>query len=321
MRNAFASEITALAKEDPRVVLVSGDIGNRLFDDFKASAPGRFVNAGAAEANMIGLAAGMAMSGLRPVVYTINSFLTTRCYEQIRIDLCYHRLPVVLVGVGAGLSYASLGATHHSLEDVAALRVLPNMTVVCPGDPWEVRLALRGSLHQEGPVFLRLGKKGEPLIHPQAPHFTIGKAIVVKPGTQICLLSNGHILSSTMKLAEILEQKGVSAQVVSFHTVKPLDKDFLHNAFSKFSLVVTVEDHSVLGGLGGSVAEWLADNPSPARLCRIGTPDEFLMEAVDNEYARERFGLSPEAMAIKVIESMRLGATESISLSPWERAG
>lgn len=293
MRNAFASEITALAKEDERVVLVSGDIGNRLFDEFKGAAPGRFVNAGAAEANMIGMAAGMAMSGLLPVVYTINSFLTTRCYEQIRVDLCYHRLPVVLVGVGAGLCYASLGATHHSLEDVAALRILPNMTVVCPGDAMEVRLALRASLQQKGPIFLRLGKKGEPAIHSHPPSFAIGKAIVVKPGTQVCLLSNGHILSLTMKTAELLEQKGVSTRVVSFHTVKPLDMEFLRHAFSKFSLVVTVEDHSILGGLGGSVAEWLADNPSPARLCRIGTPDEFLMEAVDNESARERFGLSP----------------------------
>jgi transketolase len=305
MRNAFASEITALAKEDPRVVLVSGDIGNRLFDDFKAAAPGRFVNAGAAEANMIGLAAGMAMTGLRPVVYTINSFLTTRCYEQIRIDLCYHCLPVVLVGVGAGLSYASLGATHHSLEDVAALRVLPNMAVVCPGDPMEVRMSLRASLQQEGPVFLRLGKKGEPLIHSQPPPFTIGKAIVVKPGTHVCLLSNGHILSLTMKSAEILERKGVSAQVVSFHTVKPLDQGFLREAFSAFSLMVTVEDHSVQGGLGGSVAEWLADNPSPARLCRIGTPDEFFRGAVDNESARERVGLSPEAMAAKVLSFLK----------------
>lgn len=304
MRNAFASEITALAKKDERVILVSGDIGNRLFDEYKGAAPGRFVNAGAAEANMIGIAAGMAMSGLRPVVYTINSFLTTRCYEQIRIDLCYHRLPVVLVGVGAGLSYASLGATHHSLEDVAALRVLPHMTVVCPGDPVEVRLALRVSIEQEGPVFLRLGKKGEPAIHTQPPRFEIGKAIVIKPGTHVCLLSNGHILSLTMKTAELLEKQGISAQVASFHTVKPLDTDFLRVVFSTFSLVVTVEDHSVQGGFGGSVAEWLADNPSSARLCRIGTSDEFLMEAVDNDSARKRFGLSPEAMAIKVLSSL-----------------
>jgi transketolase len=305
MRNAFASEMTALAKEDARVVLVSGDIGNRLFDEFKVAAPGRFVNAGAAEANMIGMAAGMAMSGLRPVVYTINSFLTTRCYEQIRVDLCYHRLPVVIVGVGAGLSYASLGATHHSLEDVAALRVLPHMAVVCPGDPWEVRLALRKSLQEEGPVFLRLGKKGELSIHPQAPNFAIGKAIVVKTGTKVCFLSNGHILSSVIKTTDILQQRGISAQVVSFHTVKPLDTAFLRDVFARFTLVVTVEDHSVLGGLGGSVAEWLADNPSSARLYRIGTADDFLLGALDNESARTQFGLSPEAMANQVLSALK----------------
>ncbi|MBK8870682.1 MAG: transketolase [Elusimicrobia bacterium] len=304
MRNAFASEITALAKKDERVVLVSGDIGNRLFDEFKIAAPGRFVNAGAAEGNMIGLAAGMALSGLRPVVYTINSFLTTRCYEQIRVDLCYHNLPVVLAGVGAGLSYASLGATHHSLEDVAALRVLPRMAVVCPGDPLEVRLALRAALQQEGPVFIRMGKKGEPPVHVEPPPFAIGRAIVVKPGNRICLLGNGHILSMVMKAADILEQKGVSTQVVSFHTVKPLDKEFLQDAFKRFQLVATVEDHGVLGGLGGSVAEWLADHPSPARLCRIGTPDEFLMETIDNESARHRCGLTPDSVAAKALAAL-----------------
>lgn len=160
MRNTFASEITELARHDEKVVLVSGDIGNKLFDGFKKVAGARFINCGAAEANMIGMAAGMAQCGLRPVVYTINSFLATRCYEQIRVDLCYHKLPVILVGVGAGLSYASLGATHHSLEDLAILRVLPHMKLVCPGDPVEVRLALRAALREDGPVYVRLGKKG-----------------------------------------------------------------------------------------------------------------------------------------------------------------
>src|SRR5687768_8362549 len=133
MRDAFAAEITSLAEKDDRIVLLSGDIGNRLFDKFKGKFPTRFFNCGVAEANMISLASGMAMCGLRPVAYTINSFITARCYEQIRLDLCYHNVPVTIVGVGAGLGYASLGATHHSCEDIASMRILPHMTVVCPG--------------------------------------------------------------------------------------------------------------------------------------------------------------------------------------------
>src|SRR5437588_11098242 len=164
MRNAFAAEITALAEKDDRVVLLSGDIGNRLFDNYKERFKTRFFNCGVAEANMMSMAAGMAFSGMRPVAYTITPFITTRCLEQIRVDVCYHNVPVTIVGVGAGLSYASLNATHHSCEDIAFLRAIPNMTVVCPADPFEVRCALTASIQRGGPVYLRLGKKGEPVI-------------------------------------------------------------------------------------------------------------------------------------------------------------
>jgi len=169
MRNAFADEITKLADEDKRVVLLSGDIGNRLFDPLKERAPDRFHNCGIAEANMMTVAAGMAICGLRPVAYTITPFITARCLEQIRVDVCYQRMPVIIVGTGSGLSYASLNATHHSCEDIASLRVLPNMTVLCPGDPLEVRLALRAAVKHDGPVYIRIGKKGEPAIHKVRP--------------------------------------------------------------------------------------------------------------------------------------------------------
>lgn len=241
MRNAFASEITSLATQDQRLFLLSGDIGNRLFDTFKGQFPNRFINCGVAEANMISVASGMALCGLRPVAYTINSFITARCLEQIRIDVCYHNVPVIIVGVGAGLSYASLGGTHQSCEDIAFLRVLPNMTVICPGDPVEVRLALRAALNHEGPVFIRLGKKGEPNVHRQPPAFAIGRAIVVRAGNDVCLLSTGNMLPVTVQAAEELEQKGVHAQVVSFHTVKPLDEGLLADVFSRFAVVATIE--------------------------------------------------------------------------------
>lgn len=303
MRNAFASELTVCAGDHENLVLLSGDIGNRLFDDFKARAPQRFLNCGVAEANMMGMAAGMALSGLRPVVYTINSFLTTRCYEQIRVDVCYHNLPVVIVGVGAGLGYASNGGTHHSCEDIAILRVLPHMTVLCPGDAWEVRQALRAALQHDGPVYIRIGKKGEPVVHPGKPDFTIGKGIVLKTGKDVCLLSTGNVLPLAMEAAEALAKKSVSAQVVSFHTVKPLDQKLLAEAFSRFAVVTTVEEHSIIGGLGGAVAEWLADRPAQkARLCRMGTQDAFLHEACEQESARERFGLTSASVAQKTFQ-------------------
>jgi transketolase len=307
VRNAFADELTALATEDPRIVLLAGDIGNQLFDAYKRRFPARFVNCGVAEANMIGMAAGMALCGLRPIAYTINAFITARCLEHIRVDLCYHKLPVVLVGVGAGLSYASLGATHHSCEDIAFLRMLPNMSVVCPGDPVEVRLALRAALKHEAPVFLRLGKKGEPVVHQGPPPFAIGRAIVVRPGREVCLLSTGTVLPLAVAAAEALEREGVSAQVVSFHTVKPLDEALLEDVCSRFAVVLTVEEHSVLGGLGGSVAEWMADRePRKARLCRIGTPDAFLHEAGEQDHARRLLGLTPEHIARRALAMLEM---------------
>jgi transketolase len=306
MRNAFASEITELAGRDERVVLLSGDIGNKLFDDFKARFPGRFLNCGVAEANMMSMAAGLALSGLRPVTYTIASFSTMRCFEQIRIDVCYHNLPVIIAGVGAGLSYAANGGTHHSCEDIACLRVLPNMTVVCPGDPCEVRLALRAALEHSGPVYLRLGKKGEATVHAQPPPFVVGKGIVVREGSEICLLSTGNVLPLAVETAAALDGRGISTQVVSMHTVKPLDGDLLAKSFRRFRLVATLEEHSILGGLGGSVAEWLADRPRQhARLLRLGTADSFLREAGEQERARAHFGLTSQMIAEKVLKLAR----------------
>lgn len=303
MRNAFVDEITKLAGgNSSSVVILSGDIGNRLFDKFKEKFPERFYNCGVAEANMVSLASGMAIGGLRPVVYTINSFITTRCFEQIRVDLCYHHVPVVLVGVGGGLSYASLGGTHHSLEDIAIMRVLPRMTVICPGDAWEVRAAIQEALKQEGPVYIRLGKKGEPVVHTGVPPFTIGKVILIKEGKEVCLLGCGNMLPTAVETAKELEAHGISTKVVSFHTIKPLDEEFLKEIFSRFLLVATIEEHSLLGGLGGSVAEWLSNHfELRGRLLRFGTADTFLHEAGGQEYAREKFGLTPKAMAEKVL--------------------
>jgi len=305
MRAAFAQEMEKLAAEDSRVVLLSGDIGNRMFDTYKEQFPDHFYNCGVAEANMTGIAAGMALCGLRPVTYTITAFNTLRCLEQIRIDACYQNLPVIIVGVGGGLSYASLNATHHALEDIACLRVIPNMTVICPGDAWEVRAALRAAIEIEGPVYIRMAKKNEPLVHKNSPDFTIGKGIVIRTGTDVCILNAGSLLPSAMEVAEILKGKGISVQVVSLHTVKPLDEELLYDVFKKFTHVFTLEEHSIMGGLGGSVAEWLSDhNDFKARLTRIGTSDTFMVEAGGQEHARHFFGISKEQIVERILKSM-----------------
>jgi len=305
LREAFANQIEALSASDERIVLLSGDIGNRMFDNFKKKFPDRFYNCGVAEANMTGMAAGMALCGLRPVTYTITAFNTIRCLEQIRLDVCYQNLPVIIVGVGGGLSYASLNATHHSLEDIACLRVLPNMTVICPGDAWEVRAALRASIELEGPVYIRMAKKNEPLVHKDIPKFIIGKGLVVKTGTDICFLNCGSLLPFAMDAAELLMEKGISVQVVSMHTVKPLDEELLQNVFSKYSHVFTLEEHAMLGGFGGSVAEWCSDQENlKAKLSRIGTGDFFMYEAGEKDYAQDFFSITTNHIVNKVINSI-----------------
>ena len=309
MRNAFADELTKLGDDDPRVVMLSGDIGNRLFDKFKAKHDSRFFNCGVAEANMMGVAAGMAMNGLRPVAYTITPFITTRCLEQIRTDVCYHEAPVTIVAVGAGLAYSGLGPTHHACEDISFLRSLPNMVVICPGDSFEVRAALRASLMQDHPVYIRLGKKGEPVVH-KGPltEFAIGRAIIVARGSDVCLLSTGNMLPEAVEAARELEKHGISAEVVSFHTVKPLDEACLTDAFARFPFVATIEEHSRIGGFGAAVAEWLVDTRvTPRQFIRFGTPDAFFKKSGEQEFAREALGLGGHQIADKIIAALRQG--------------
>lgn len=301
MRNAFAAEMTELASTHSNLVLLSGDIGNKLFDKFKAIDSRRFFNCGVAEANMMGVAAGLALCGLRPVVYTITPFTTTRCFEQIRVDACYHEAPVIIVGTGSGLSYAELGPTHHSLEDMAILRTLPGMRVIAPCDASELRLALKAALSENGPVYIRIGKKGEPAIHATMPEFQIGRSIVVSSGTDVALLCAGTVMNEVVEAARLLADQGISAEVVSFHTVKPLDVDYLANAFARFRLVATIEEHGCIGGLGAAVAEWRADNDAATPLLRFGTPDEFMHEVGSQTYARTKYGLRADAIAARTI--------------------
>ncbi len=303
MRNAFVKELEQLARSDDRVVLLSGDIGNRMFDGFKEIAPDRFINAGIAEQNMIGVAAGLALSGYRPYVYTIVPFLTTRCMEQIRVDLCYHDLPVVLVGVGGGLSYSSLGATHHSCEDIAMLRSIPNMRVCCPGDRIEVGALVRETIGMDGPTYLRLGKKNEATVHREGVGLRMGVACVLEEGNEICVISTGNLLPWAAQLTAALGESGVSCSLVSMHTVKPLDGDYLKRAFAGHGLVVSVEEHSRIGGLASAIDQWRHDfEGGGADYLGIGTADRFAHRLGDQTYVRRGLGLKEEVILKQILD-------------------
>jgi len=299
MRNAFADEILKIADEDPRVVLLSADIGNRLFDKYKAAHPKRFYNTGVAEANNISMAAGLCATGLRPISYTITPFITSRCYEQIKVDVCYHEQPVVIVGTGSGLSYASLGATHHSLEDIAIMRALPGMQVLAPADANELRSCLRLAIQSDKPTYIRIGKKNEPILFENPPAFSIGKWTQMRAGKQVCLLSAGNLLPEALAAAEKLSP---APTVYSCASVKPLDESTLTDVFAQYDLVVTMEEHGIIGGFGSAVAEWLVDQPvrPSGRLLRLAAPDIYLHYTGEQEHAREMCGLTGERIAERI---------------------
>ena len=305
MRNAFAEEITHLAKTDKRIVLLSGDIGNKLFDEFKKVDADRFYNCGIAEANMMSMAAGLALSGLRSIVYTITPFTTTRCFEQIRVDVCYHNAPVVIVGTGSGLSYADLGPTHHSLEDLAILRTLPGIRVMAPCDSTELRLALKEAINGDTPVYIRIGKKGEPKIHANEIDFKIGEAIKIREGEDVSIIAAGTIMGEALEAVEILSAKGISASLASMHTIKPLDTEYLQNVASNSKLLVTVEEHGLIGGLGGAVSEWRSQQNIAVPHISFGTPDEFMHEVGSQNYARKKYGLTSDNIVTKILEYFR----------------
>ena len=299
MRNAFADEINRLAAADPRVVMLSADIGNRLFDKFKAQNPGRFYNTGVAEANTISMAAGLASCGLRPVCYTIAPFITARCYEQIKVDVCYHEMPVMIVGTGSGLSYASLGATHHSLDDLALMRGLPGMRVLAPADANELRSCFRAALASETPVYMRIGKKGEPVLFPEPPPFEFGRWTSWREGGSVALLAAGNTLPIASEAADALAGAGISAAVYSCASIKPLDAEALAKVFGNMKVVATIEEHAMACGFGSAVAEWLADRQerAPARLLRFGASDKFLHDPGEQDHARATYGITAQNIA------------------------
>jgi len=301
MRDAFVTALTEIARVDRNVILLTGDLGFGVLTEFAREFPEQYLNAGVAEQNMTGLATGMALEGKTVFTYSICNFPTLRCLEQIRNDVCYHNSNVKIVSIGGGFSYGPLGMSHHATEDLAIMRVIPNLTVVAPGDTVETMLATRAIYEYKGPCFLRLGRGGEQKIHDHFPEFVLGKAINVVSNGDVSILSIGGILSNVMNAHEILKRRGIGTSIYSFHTLKPIDCKLIEHLARESRLIVTVEEHSISGGLGGAVAEILAEIPEgKATILRIGTDGNFCCEVGNQEYLRGLYGLDPESIADRV---------------------
>jgi len=303
MRDAFIKELSLLAEARPEIVLITGDLGFGVLDDFAKRFPDQFVNAGVAEQNMTAIACGMALEGRQVYTYSIANFTTLRCLEQIRNDVCYHDADVKLVAVGGGFSYGPLGMSHFATEDMAILRSLPNMRVVAPTDPWEAAALTRQIAAQKGPTYLRLDKGKAGLAPTQT---LLGKARVIRDGKDLTLIAAGAILREAVSAAALLEKQGVSVRVLAIHTLKPIDAQALIAAARQTGGIVTVEEHTVLGGLGGAVAETLLEAGAPPRVFRrIGLTDRFPTVVGDQDYLRREYAMHDAAIAAAAMDVLK----------------
>lgn len=270
MRTAYLDTLHELAGKDKRVYALISDNGAIVYDRYRRDLPDQYLNLGISEANMLGMAAGMASCGKIPFAYTIGAFLAYRAYEFIRNDACLQGQNVKIVGTGAGEVYSALGPTHHSTEDLGGLRSLPNLTILCPASPLEVRKATIAAYEMEGPVYLRLGTNKEPEIYGADYPFEVGRGVTVREGTDITLIGTGSIVKDLLDVAELLEEEGIDARVVNMHTLKPLDREIILQAAEETGKIITVEDHNITGGLGSAVAEVVAESGSGVAFRRMG---------------------------------------------------
>ena len=306
MRDAFIRTLTELVPQHPEVILLSGDLGFAVLNEYTARFPRQFLNVGVAEQNMSGLAAGLALEGHTVFTYSIGNFPTLRCLEQIRNDICYHGANVKIVCIGGGMSYGAVGFSHHATEDLAILRSLPHMLVLSPGDLWEAAEASRFLVDHRGPAYLRLDKSYAPPTNLPDEVFVPGRIRVVRQGQDVTLAATGGVLGEALRAAGILASEGIEARVLSVHTIQPLDVETLCAAARETGGIVTIEEHTVSGGLGGAVAEALLEAGAPPRFFfRMGLRDTFSSVVGSQQYLRKVYSL--DAPSIARAASSRLG--------------
>ena len=298
MRAAFSEALVRFAKKDRRILLLTGDHGYALFDEFRSQCPDQYINAGIAEQNMVGMAAGLARAGFIPFVYGLSAFVPVRVLEQIKIDIAHDELPVVLLGDGAGLVYSSLGTSHQSTEDIALTRVIPNLSVLSPADRFEMSLCMDLALQSGSPVYLRMGKSDRGDVHHALPFARIGELIRVREGRPkgISFLATGSMVKAALKVAE---EEYPEASVWSVPSIKPVDERCIAEICGSSSALVTMEEHSCFGGLGSMVAE-IAARTTPVRICLIGVQDRFSEFCGSYEYLLHEHGLDDETVKARI---------------------
>ena len=305
MRDTFVRTLISLAQENPNIELVTGDLGFGVLKPYWEALPDQFINAGIAEQNMTGLAAGMALEGKTVFTYSIGNFPTLRCIEQIRNDCAYHNANVKVVCVGGGFVYGSLGMSHHAMEDLAMMRALPDVAVLAPADLVEAEAATKAIAAYPGTCYLRLGRGGEKRIHEKIEHFEIGKALPVRKGEKVAIFSTGAIFEEVQIAVDLLEAAGMQPTVYTFPTIKPMDEAVIRACAENYDLIVTCEEHNIIGGFGSAVAEVMAECPARARLMRIGMQDAYCTQVGNQKYLRDQYGMSGEKIAARILEQMK----------------
>lgn len=305
MRDTFVKTLVELAKNDKNIELVTGDLGFGVLKPFWEQCPNQFTNAGIAEQNMTSVAAGMALEGKTVFTYSIGNFPTLRCLEQIRNDCAYHKANVKVVCIGGGFVYGSLGMSHQATEDLAILRALPDVVVMAPADLVEAEECTKALAKYKGTAYLRLGRGGEKRIHDKIENFEIGKAIKVHDGEKIAIFSTGAIFEEVTAAYEELKKQGYNPAVYTFPTVKPVDKDTIEKISQEFDLVVSVEEHNVVGGFGSAIAEVMAEMKNKkARLLRIGLNDEYSIRVGNQKYLRQQYGMDSKSIVKKIVSNI-----------------
>lgn len=303
MRDRFIKRLTELCMSNPNLILITGDLGFGVLTNFEKQYPKQYINAGVAEQNMTGLATGLGLSGKTVFTYSIGNFCTLRCLEQIRNDACYHEANVTIVSVGGGFSYGQLGYSHHATEDISILRALPNIRVFCPGDFWETEEITSFVAESKGVNYIRLDKSSAGYIHREGEIFQVGKARTLHEGLDITIIATGGILGLAMKAAEDLLEEGISIRVLSMHTIKPIDKEAILKSAIETGGIITLEEHTVDGGLGSAVSEVLLDNNTfPKSFYRIGLRAGFTTIVGSQDFLRKSYGMDLNAIKSKIKE-------------------
>ncbi len=312
MRLTFINTLIKLARRDKNVWLITGDLGYGMIEPFIKEFPDRFLNVGVAEQNMVGIAAGMALTGKKVFVYSISTFATMRPYEQIRNDVCYHNLPVFIVGGGSAFSYSLLGCTHQPLEDLGIMSILPNMAVLSPGDPIEVEALVVAAYKRARPAYIRLARKGEPKVYRKLEEVKLGKMSVMKNGKDATIIVTGRLLPDAILASEILyNNDGLSIRVLSAHTLKPIDEEAIISSAKETGAIITCEEHLLFGGLASLVSNVLVKNNIVKPVISLGIPDEFPKGVGWQKYFLERYGLTPEGIAAAARKCLKIKNVKS----------